>query len=210
MYQHIHFYIKSGYVWGDGWGGCSREHAHSFNHEIQQIFADAGWEIQQGRMSGSAPSAIKGKSKLYLHPMEASGPLHIDLIPEVESILSGGTTFKYNGKKIFEVLSDMTDDEYQKYLEGRHDGIEREILWRFRTSRKNLFITDKDGKLGQVRKMVRIARLTCYLGRSSSDLEWRYVDKVFASLVEDGRIVSARTKHGVGYRTAVKDVSKTA
>lgn len=201
-YRNVHFRIDSGYKWGSGWQGCSSESIEGFNKEIQQIFIDAGWTITLARFSSSCPNAIKGKSKLYLHPMEVGGAVEIGLIKEVEQILSNGQFFVYQETYIYGVLHDMSDEEYYAYLEAKKSDIENEIINQFKTKRKNLYITATWKPLENIREKFRVKRIDCNIGRASSDIELLYINELFIALLADGKIIESKTKSGVGYRTA--------
>lgn len=199
-YRNVHFRLDSGYEWGRG---LDKELSEKFHDEINTLFKEAGWEIKEPEFSSACPEAFKGKNRLYLHPMDASGEVQEDMIPEVEKILSKGTTFKFRNTDVYETLLDMSDDEYQQYLESKRSYIEADILALFKTKRKNLFVTNTSAVIQKVKEKYRIQRIQEHIGRSSDNLEWRYVDKVFRDMVKQGRFDTAETKSGIGYRTKV-------
>ena len=199
-YRNVHFRLDSGYEWGKG---LDKELSENFHDEINNLFIEAGWEIREPKFSSACPNAVNGKNRLYLHPIDASGEVREDLIPEVENILSKGTTFKFRKTDIYEVLFDMSDEEYQHYLEGKRGQIEDDLLTLFKTKRKNLFVANTSAAIEKTKEKYRIQRVSEHMGRSSSDLEWRYVDKVFRDMVKQGRFDTAETKSGIGYRTKV-------
>jgi hypothetical protein len=199
-YRNVHFRLDSGYEWGKG---MDQEQSEKFHKEINTLFKEAGWEIKNPKFSSSCPEAVKEKNRLYLHPMDASGEVQEDLIPEVENILSKGTTFKFKNTDIYETLLDMSDDEYQQYLESKRSYIEADILALFKTKRKNLFVTNTSAVIQKVKEKYRIQRIQEHIGRSSDNLEWRYVDKVFRDMVNRDKFETAETKYGIGYRTKV-------
>jgi hypothetical protein len=197
-YRNIYFRLDTGYKWGKG---LEENQTLNFYKDITSLFKESGWEVIEAKRH-ICPDVFKGKNHLYLHPMEASGELQEELISEVENILNKGKTFKYFHTDVYEVLQDMDDKEYQTYLESKKADIETVIMESFKTKRKNLFITDKCSILDKIKEKYRIARVQKHMGRSSDDLEWIYVYKIFENMVDSGCLMTANTKYGTGYRTA--------
>ena len=198
-YKDVHFRLASGYEWGKG---LDEKKSNAFSEEITSLFKQAGWDIKEPKYSSSCLNATKEKNRIYLHPIDLSGEILEDLIPEVEKILSQGNTFKHVRTDVYRDLIDMEDSEYQVYLESKRNEIELDLLEGFKTKRKNLYITNWIAIIERVKEKYRLERIQNHIGRSSSDPEWRYVEKVFGDLKEQGKFVIAETKHGKGYRTA--------
>jgi hypothetical protein len=196
--------LKAGYKWGSG---MSKETSIAFHNELNQLFINAGWEIKENR--SSCPEAWKGKNNLYLHPMNASGVVQEDLIPEVEKILSTGKTFEHYHTDVYDIIYDMTDEEYTDRLNCQKDDIRRDLLEAFKTKRCNLYITNTGGVISNVKQKYYIKRLSRCMVQSSNDIEWAYVANLFNEMVDEGCFVTANTKSGIGYRTATKK-EKTA
>jgi hypothetical protein len=74
------------------------------------------------------------------------------------------------------------------------------LLKCFTTKRKNLFAAPH-AIIESVKEKYRVPRITNYIGRSSSDLEWVFVKRVFDELVNEGKLCSVNTRHGIAYRT---------
>ncbi len=197
-YKNVYFRLESGYQWGKG---MDQNASDAFHNELNELFINAGWEIKEKEFSCSCPEAFKDKNRLYLHPQSASGELQEDLIPEVEKILSKGTTFKHYKTDVYETLFNMSDEEYQKILEGQEKEIRKDLLEGFKTKRSNLFITSSWAVIERVKEKYHIQRIQQHLGRSSDNLEWKYVGEIFNKMIEEGCFVTAETKNGKGFRT---------
>lgn len=197
-YKDIHFRLESGYKWGEG---MPQEQSESFHEEIKRLFVEAGWEIRGKKFNSSCLEAWKGESRLYLHPMDASGEVEISLIKEVEQILSKGTTFKHYHTDDYRELFDMNDEDYKQWLENNKENIKRDLLESFKTPRSNLYIIDTSGVVQNVKEKYHINRLRNHIGRSSSDMEWGYTTDILREMVNEGVFVTAETKNGTGYRT---------
>lgn len=195
-YQEVYFYLDSEYKHDRGWS-CS-EAREAFCSEINRLFTDAGWEIRPGRSSGCCDSAIKEKQELYLHPMMASGVILQEEIPAIENILQGGTTFDLREVRGLETYQDMSDEHYQAYLDTKRDDMAAAILERFRTKRKNLFITGYSASAIAGPFIIKRVQSKENYGDKAEQL----ISQLISELIETGQLVTAQTKHGLGIRTA--------
>lgn len=195
-YQNVYFYLNSEYKHGRGWS-CP-EAGEAFRSDINRLFTDAGWEIRSGQSSGCADSAIKGMQELYLHPMMASGVILQDEIPAIENILRGGSTFTLREVRGFEIYQDMSDEDYQTYLDSKRDEMTAAILEHFRTKRKNLYITGYSAdKISAPYVIKRVQSKEKY-----GDKAELLVSQLIQELIEGGQLVTAQTRNGQGIRTA--------
>lgn len=201
VYRDMHFYLESGYKWGEGMSASDSER---FFAEIVSLFEKAGWFVSKRKDSyGGCPEVCKGWSKLYLHPMDASGAVAEDLIDEVTEILSRGTTFTATGERDCGRLYNWTDEEYLSYLEGRREEIEDKILRALKTKRSNLYANGSvfGGALKRVYDTEHVQRVCSHIGCSSNDVDIKYIERVRDELVEAGKLVTAQTRIGLAYRT---------
>lgn len=198
IYQETYFYLDGDYKHGRGWS-CS-EAAEAFHDEINRLFTEAGWEIRPGRGSGACDTAVKGKQELYLHPMMASGPVLPEEIPQIEQVLRGTSTVRLRETRTFKEYQDMSDGEYRSYLESRKDDMTAAILDRFRTKRRNLYVTEPAAD--RIAAPFVIPRIDAR--NRPIDAAEQYVSSLINELIEEGRLVTADTRHGLGIRTAVK------
>ena len=197
-YQEMYFYLDSDYKHGRGYS--SPEAGEAFHSEINRLFAEDGWEIRPGGVSGSCDSAVKGKQDLYLHPMMVSGVMLQKEVGAVEQILQNGTTFRLREVRGFDEYWDMEDVEYRAYLESKHDEIDAAILERYQTKRRNLYITGYT--TSSIAKLFEIKRIQS--AHKSGDMAEMYVGQLIQELIESGKLVTAETRHGTGIRTATE------
>ena len=74
---HLLFSLESGYEWGKG---LSHEKTDAFYKEIKEKFHEEGFDTDRTGCTSPAMYLVKGKTRLYVHPMEISGyceTLHI-------------------------------------------------------------------------------------------------------------------------------------
>lgn len=87
-YREVYFRIRSAYQYDSGWPDKGAERA--FREESRRLFQSAGWELHPAREdSGSSDTVTKGQQDLYLHPMNFSGVIRIDEIPQLQALLRG-------------------------------------------------------------------------------------------------------------------------
>ena len=92
----------------------------------------------------------------------------------------------------------ITDEEYLAQLETKREEITHEILERCRTKRKNLYITGPVAL--NVAQKFSVHRLCDKEGKHN--LANRFVGELMEQLVQDGLLVTRKTRNGPGVRTA--------
>ena len=163
-YRKVYFRIRSAYQYDSGWPDKGAERA--FREESRRLFQSAGWELHPAREdSGSSDTVTKGQQDLYLHPMNFSGVIRIDEIPQLQALL-------------------------EEIIEA--------ILERYQTKRKNLYVTGP-AELS-IAKQFSVHRLCDKDGKNN--LANRYVGELVERLIQEGRLVTAETRNGLGIRTA--------
>lgn len=188
-YHHVFFRLNAGYKWGEGMAPNKTE---KFFDEITQLFLDSGWTVKEARCSRSCPTVQNGKSYLYLHPMDASGPVEDGLREQVEIILKKGNTFALSGVDIYDEVFDVSDNDYYDYLDANAFEIMDKLKAGFTTKRKDQYISCPGAVVEKVKEEYHIKRLgNALTGRSSSDIEWTYVAKLFDEMVEHGDFIVA-------------------
>lgn len=199
-YRQVYFRIYSKYAYGNGWAGDD-EAATAFREESCKLFEKGGWTIQPGRASsGVCDTVIKGQQELYLHPMNFSGVVSEDEIPQIEAILAQATTFRCDGTDRYEEYLDLSDEDYWTLLKSRKEEIIAAILEQYKTKRRNLYKVG-EAALGIAQRFT-VHRLCDKEGnRNKANL---YVSQLINELIADGRLITAHTKSGTGIRTATE------
>lgn len=143
---------------------------------------------------------------LHIHPQEISGVLSKNKIKTVAEALDACASFSVRWVDVYEDISPMTNAEYLSVLEQKRNEIESELLEILTTKRRNLYIC-----LGYGSNPLSVVADKHFIPRREAERSTddgtgiNYVRGIFDDLVDQGRIVSAETKHGTGYRTAKKD-----
>lgn len=204
-YKRVYFRINTPSYYNQnsyGVGFKDQEAGELFDKFVTELFLNDGWEIKEKRYSGSCSTVTKDKQELYIHPQSFSGVILTENIQYIEQLISNKSLFKFERTDIYEDVFDLSDDEYLKILESKKMEIERDILERFKTKRRNLYYTSTGSMLDKVSDKYRIKRLSHYVGvYSSSDIDYKFICEVFKELSKSKKMVTAETKNGIGYRT---------
>ena len=81
---HLLFSLETGYEWGKGF---SHEKTDAFYKEIKERFHEEGFDTDRIGCTSQAMYLVKGKTRLYVHPMEISGYCETLHIPQVTAMI---------------------------------------------------------------------------------------------------------------------------
>lgn len=208
-YKKVYFRINtpSYYKAKYGVGFENQEASTLFKTIAENIFLNDGWEIKEKKYTIGCTTLIKDKQELYLHPQSFSGVVREDNILYIENLLSNNNMFRFERTDIYDEVFDMSDEDYINKLKEHQEEIEREILDKFKTKRRNLYVSSTWTPLNTILSKYKIKRLTQYMGAiTSDDIDIKWIDKVFEKLISEKKIVTAKVRNGTGYRTAtIKD-----
>jgi predicted transcriptional regulator len=205
-------------VFGNGYDSSGQsvwqEHVKAaYDNEVRSIFMSHGWIVTETTNNASSARATKGRSNLYLHPQNFSGVCENMERERLFESLKNASTFKCRVVDVYEEIYDMTDEQLAELLERKRDVITSDLLEEFTTKRRNLYITDIGlfGVNGKIAKKHSVKRLAIDGKKSSSGKDdctvgicLKFVSSIFDELVNNGKIVTAKTKNDLGYRTAKK------
>lgn len=202
-YRQVYFRIRSQY---EGGRGFPNEQAEiDFKEESHRLFQNAGWALHAEPLhSGVSDTVTKGQQELYLHPMNFSGVVLEEEIPQLQVLLSQEETFQCYAVDLYEEYLELSDEEYWALLESRREEIVTAIMDQFRTKRKNLFITGVTGL--DIAEKYSVKRVCDKNGRKNK--AYLFVSGLIDQLIKEGRLVTADTKRGPGIRTATKEELK--
>ena len=111
------FFLDSPYRADDaspGWP--SAEDRKAFEDSVFQVFSEAGWEIEAA--NNSCIQVSKGlRAYLYIHPMEFSGEVRKDVIPEVESLIEQIQSVKLRSIKLYRKMYPFyTESQLMRFI----------------------------------------------------------------------------------------------
>lgn len=199
-YRKVYFRIQT-YAYGCGYGcdsgWASEADEAAFDSKCRSLFQQLGWTLHTGS-NGVCDTVTKDRQDLYLHPTSFSGVMDEANIQPLQEQLSKGKTFRCCAVDCYEEYADLSDEEYGAALEAKREEIIAFILEQCRTKRTNLYITDPVAL--HFAEHFEIRRL-CDRDRHNA-VGNRFMAELIDRLLQEGRLVSAETTHGVGIRTA--------
>ena len=216
-------YFRIGGNGYDGSGGNPwPEHIQAvYEDEVREILIAQGWTVIGSKRSGSASTTTKDRNYLYLHPQSFSGVCENKERKTLFEAFKAAKTFVCRRVDVYDEIHDMTDIQLSELLQSKREAIKFELLEAFTTKRRNLYFADVgffgvDGKVAKRHSLKRLAidGKKSYDGvdECSDGICHTFVSGIFQELVSAGKIVTAQTKSGKGYRTAKNSdlIKKTA
>jgi hypothetical protein len=189
--RNVYFIINSGYVWGHG---LSKEQYEKFDGEMRHLFTKAGFEIIENKPVGNCPYFVKGKTKLYSHPMELSGCCDESQIEEIKEILSKGKTFRHYHTDIYEEIFDLDEEQELEYYSSKYGTtIQKTLMDLFQTDNENLF-KYKNYEMRRLAESIAVKTVLHTIGTSDSDPSFQYVREEYKKLVDKGLLIETTEK----------------
>lgn len=179
---HLLFSLESGYEWGKG---LSHEKTDAFYKEIKEKFHGEGFDTNITGCTSQAMYLVKGKTRLYVHPMEISGYCETLHIPQITAILKkGGCTFRLVKDTIAEEVYSFTDEEEMEYYRARYGTcIHRNILDAFSNRRAG-----KEDILSMMASRINVATTSHLHGIGYDSPAYRFVHEAYDRLVNNGKL----------------------
>ena len=193
-YRKVYSRIRTD-CYSSGW--TSDADRTAFKEESRRLFQELGWAVTFGH-NGSCDTAAKDQQDLYLHPSSFSGVIDEASIQPLQEQLSKARTFRCYHVDRYEEYRDLSDEAYRAELGAKRDEITSYILEKCRTKRSNLYIVDPVAI--HVAEHFKIRRLCDKDGRNK--IGNQFVAELMDELLQKGWLVSAKTSHGDGIRTA--------
>lgn len=155
---------------------------------------------------------------LYIHPNDISGVVHSSKIKSfAEFWCKDCETFSVRSVYVYDMLWEITDELYTAYLADKNPEIKDYIMSALKTKRSNLYVVlngtfnhlydEAERRFG----LPRCAYLKPHNASSHFDPLFRnHISDLIDTLISEGKIVTAETKHGIGYRTATMKEKRTS
>ena len=182
------------------------ENREQFYNEVYEIFKALGWEIDISSRTGCM-EIQKGKQSLYLHPQDFSGEVLKNEVKQIAEALKQHETFKLNWVDIYKTVYDITDDEYNSYLDGRKEDIKKLLFERCQTNRTNQYVHvyDIDRSVAETVKLRRVGIRDDINSRGQTH---KYIDNVIDEMVTDGLLLQIEQNSSVYVRSPNKTEQK--
>ncbi len=183
-YRKLSVSLYSGYEWGFGMLPAALQ---SFHQEMKELFLAAGWECHEPTFANACPEYSKGKSRLYCHPTEISGPCEENLISDVCSLAAKATNCTVTKAEDQGRVFDITQEQYIGALKALRAEIEKDLLKEFSLPNKG---SDSD-RYETVMMQYRVMTLEHHTDSlSSMHPYWKYTEEVLQDLIAQKKIVA--------------------
>jgi len=202
-YVNIHFRIDANY-YQYPFTGYTQEQKDEFYKEVYNIFNQLGWEAND--YTQGCDYINNGKQQLYLHPQDFSGEVLKNDIKQIAELLESNKTFQLRWIDLYETVYDITNQEYEEYLNTRNEEIRKTLFEKCQTARTNKFyyIFDVARSLAGDFRLTRIGLNDGKNYGSGQTIE--HIIKIIEQMVEENYIVSALDKND---NKLVRSVNKT-
>lgn len=179
------FFLDSTYRADDsaiGWP--SAEDKKVFEDSVFQVFSKAGWDIESANNSCLKVSKSM-RAYLYLHPMEFSGEVRKDVIPEVEGLIEQIQSVKLRSIKLFRnTYPFFTESQLLKFIRKNRELFYWWIILQFE---KKIPVGEGHTAIGEMLKKIRFFDHGTCLLHQQFIAEQRMLD-MFYALVDVGDI----------------------
>ncbi len=141
-YVKTHYRVECGYVWGKG---IEENALASFQDEVKTLLGELGFVVlrEAGQdMLGSSLEMVRGKERLYCHPMDLSGPVLVDHIETIKTQLSRARCFRIRMVDTYETGIDYAPEELDQILVRELPVLRQMIYTSLSTARTNRFFND--------------------------------------------------------------------
>lgn len=184
-YVNVHFRIETkGY---DYPSFCfTEEDKKAFDTELVKVFTTLGWECENETYNGSCSTWTNGKSHLYLHPQDFSGEVLKNEVKQIAEALEKNNTFYLEWVDLYKTVYEISDSDYEKYLDGKKGEIRKKLFENSATTRTTKYYYAFD-VARQIAGMVRLNRLGINDGRNyGSGQTIDYILKVAEEMIAEG------------------------
>lgn len=161
-----------------------------------------------GIMEDSGYKVCNGKEKcayLYAHPQQISGVILKNDVKKVAEAISNMELSSIRWVDLHETVYDISDSEYEEYLNGKKNQIRKELFEKSATTRTNKFYAAFD-VARNIANIVRLNRLGLNDGRNyGSGQTIEYILKVADEMITEGYLKHFE-RDGVKY---IRSLNKT-
>lgn len=182
-YVKVYFNIDTPtYDYSNGWKTEERE---AWDKESSELISSLGI------MEGCGYDAEKKKcAYLYAHPQQISGVILKNDVKKVAEAISNMELSSIRWVDLHETVYDISDSEYEEYLNGKRDKIRKELFEKSATTRINKYYAAFD-VARSIANIVRLNRLGLNDGRNyGSGQTVEYILKVADEMIAEGYLKS--------------------
>lgn len=199
-YVKVYFNIDTPtYDYNNGWETENREAWDKESSELISSFGimeDSGYKVDNGK---------EKCAYLYANPQQISGVILKNDVKKVAEAISNMELSSIRWVDLHETVYDISDSEYEEYLDGKKNQIRKELFEKSATTRTNKFYAAFD-VARNIANIVRLNRLGLNDGRNyGSGQTIEYILKVADEMVTEGYLKHFE-RDGVKY---IRSLNKT-
>ncbi len=183
----------------------TEEDEKAFDTELVKVFTALGWKCEEEAHSGSCSTWTKGKQHLYLHPQDFSGEVLKNEVKQIAEALEKNNSFYLRWVDLYDTVYDISDSDYEKYLDGRKEDIRKELFKKSATTRTTKYYYAFD-VARHIAGKVRLNRLGLNDGKNyGSGQTIAYILKIAEEMIAEGYLKHFE-KNGQKY---IRSLNKT-
>lgn len=189
-YCNVYFRIEaSGYQYPSF--SFTEEDRKAFYAEVRNALEPLGWHTEKNSEEWGCTYIINGKSTLYLHPQNFSGEVLKNNIKEIAEALQKHPMFYLRWVDLYDTVYDISDSEYEEYLNEKSEEIRKDLFTNYGTTRKTKLYYVFDVCRGLSEKY-RLRRIGLNDGRNyGSGQTIEHIGKIIDEMIAEGLLIGA-------------------
>ena len=160
----------------------------AFNKEKRKVFESIGWQMSKDDLNGACMEVIKDKQRLYLHPQDFSGNVLKRDVKQIAEALEDNKTFTIRWVDLYETVYDISNEEYEKYLNGKRDEVRKYLFNNCMTNRRNKFKYGYEVKR-HIAAKIQLPRIGCRSVYAPNKEAIDFVERMIDEMVNEGYLI---------------------
>lgn len=180
----------------------------AFYTEVRNALEPLGWHTEKNSEEWGCTYIINGKSTLYLHPQNFSGEVLKNDIKAIAEALQKHNTFYLRWVDLYDTVYDISDNEYEEYLNGKDVEIRKALFENCGTTRTNKFYYAFD-VCRNLANRFRLRRIGLNDGRNSGTGQTvKHIQKIMDDMIIEGLLIGMEKNGNKLVRTPNKTEQK--
>lgn len=189
-YCNVYFRIEaSGYQYPSF--SFTEEDRKAFYAEVRNALEPLGWHTEKDSEEWGCGYVVNGKSTMYLHPQNFSGEVLRNDIKAIAEVLQKHDTFYLRWVDLYDTVYDISDSEYEEYLNGKDEEIRKVLFEKCVTTRISKFYYAFD-VCRSLADQFRLRRIGLNDGRNHGTGQTiEHIKKIMDKMISEGLLIGA-------------------
>lgn len=135
-FVNVHFRIDAEF-YQPPYTNYTEDEQREFYREVRDVFGELGWTMKDD--SWCCRDISNGKQSLDIHPQDFTGEILKNSVSKIAEALENNKTFKLRWVDVYQTVYDITDDEYEAYLDTKNEEIRAALFTSCQTKRTNKY-----------------------------------------------------------------------